>query len=366
MHRPSYSGLPGAGRARGPLRKAVTTAVIALALSAATPAAASFLLTSPSPDAVPVDAPWAPVVVIPGRVPCGRDRVKVEVVRPAEPGARPAVLVLHGARPARALEHYREEARTLAAAGYTAILVHYYDRGRPGRGDRAAWRRTVSAVAAWAAGRDDVDGGRIGVVGYSLGAFLALAEAPRDPRIRAVVAYYGGATPGELDAAPFNRPPTLLLHGTADRVVPVRRATEAAALLRTRGWPVRLVVYRGAGHGFGLNDRGGADRRAAADARARTLAFLDRTLREGPEPSPGPVTLPPAEGAGALPAVPGTVRLASLPPGGDGFVLLDPAPSDLAAPRAGPARRPGSRHTGERRAAAAPPAGTSARGEPAP
>ncbi|MGC8764129.1 MAG: dienelactone hydrolase family protein [Acidobacteriota bacterium] len=209
------------------------------------------------------------------RIPCGRDRVAVDVFRPALPGKRPAVILLHGTHgPGRAEKYYTQNAEELARSGYVALFLRYYDRGRKGRGNRAQWTETIEAALTYAASLPDVDGDRLALLGFSQGAFLALNDAPSDPRVRAVVAYYGGLSPGFVVPAKSAMPPTLLLHGTADRIVPVRRSLQTLAWLREEGRPADLVVYPGAGHGFCLNSRGGADRFATEDSWRRTLEFL--------------------------------------------------------------------------------------------
>ena len=55
------------------------------------------------------------------------------------------------------------------------------------------------------------------------------------------------------DASPVTHihpaaPPFLLLHGTADRLVPVLQSTGFAAALREAGVPVQLELIAGAGH----------------------------------------------------------------------------------------------------------------------
>lgn len=209
------------------------------------------------------------------RIPCGRDRVAVDIFRPALPGRRPAVILLHGTHgPGRAEKYYIQNAEELARRGYVALFLRYYDRGRKGRGNRAQWTETIEAALTYAASLPDVDGDRLALLGFSQGAFLALNDAPSDPRVRAVVAYYGGLSPGFVAPAKSAMPPTLLLHGTADRIVPVRRSLQTLAWLREEGRPADLVVYPGAGHGFCLNSRGGADRFATEDSWRRTLEFL--------------------------------------------------------------------------------------------
>jgi dienelactone hydrolase len=220
-----------------------------------------------------------PVLVWQDRFPSGKDKVAAEIFQPAGRGSFPVVVLLHGAGPRKAEKHYQHLAQNLAENGYLAVYVHYYDRGRRGRGSRSQWGLAVSDALTFASRLESADSQRIAVVGYSLGAFLALNRAPQDARVRAVVAYYGGISHGDAPENARAMPPTLLFHGTADRVVPVRRSLETVAALRKEGRPVDLVVYPGARHGFCLNSREGVDGRAADDSWARTLTFLDYQLR---------------------------------------------------------------------------------------
>lgn len=224
------------------------------------------------------------------RFPSGRDRVAVDIFHPPGNGNYPVVLLFHGAHPKRAEKHYLRMAEDLAEKGYMSLYVRYYERGRKGRGSRSQWSATVNDAVTFAAGLDGADPERVAVVGYSLGAFLTLGRAPLDERIRAVVAYYGGISVNEPERIGRSMPPTLLLHGTNDRIVPVRRSVDAFEAIRKEGREVDLVVYPGVRHGFCLNGRGGPDGRAAQDAWSRTLAFLDFQLRR-PEPPEPPLSL---------------------------------------------------------------------------
>jgi carboxymethylenebutenolidase len=93
------------------------------------------------------------------------------------------------------------------------------------------------------------------------------------------VAFYGGVSPWRIQGVESEMPPTLLVHGSADRIVPVWRSVEAAEFLRTAGCEADVVVYPRVRHGFGLNSRGGIDRAAARDAWERAVAFLECQLR---------------------------------------------------------------------------------------
>lgn len=278
------------------------------------------------------------------RFPSGSDRVLADVFTPAGAGPHPVVALLHGAHPRRSEKYYMSLGEELARHGFLTLFVRVYERGRQGRGSRADWRRSISDALTFATSLPAADPDRMGVLGFSLGAFLALEQAPRDPRIRAAVAFYGGLSRGLVDLSLDAMPPVLLLHGTADRVVPARRSVEVAEKLRQAGREADLIVYPAARHGFCLNGRGGVDRGVAGDAWSRAVAFLDRRLLlPAAEPSlpaptdPGASWLGPAEGAVAVLVNPSAdeVRQVSAPAAGG-----KPAKRRSAAP-AGDGPSPG-------------------------
>lgn len=209
----------------------------------------------------------------------GRDKVLVDIFRPRAAGRYPAVILLHGADPHLGEKHYYEMSEDLARHGYVCLFVRYYDRGRRGRGSRADWTRTIGDALTFACTLPDVDESRLALLGYSLGAFLSLTYAPTDPRVQAVVAYYGGVSPGDMPNAMESMPPTLLLHGTYDRTVPVRRSIDAFQQLRLKAKPVDVVIYPKVGHGFTLHTRGGWDEAVGEDSWERTISFLDFHLK---------------------------------------------------------------------------------------
>jgi dipeptidyl aminopeptidase/acylaminoacyl peptidase len=65
-------------------------------------------------------------------------------------------------------------------------------------------------------------------------------------------------------------PPTLLLHGTADRVVPFARVQSLHRQMSAAGAPVQMVTFPGAGHSFRPADLQRAHETAAD--------FLERAL----------------------------------------------------------------------------------------
>ncbi len=206
---------------------------------------------------------------------------------PDGPGAHPAVILLHGAVPRGAGNAaFAAMCHALAADGYYTMFVEYYSQAGPARpgdppaagryfapwvnGNFAAWMREVADAVSVLGDDPAVERSRIAVIGYSLGAFLAVATgATEGGRLAAVVEYYGGMPVGYARLA-ANMPPTLILHGADDHVVPVRYAHMLDTILTRRQRPHEIKIYPGLGHGFGIMPRG--------DSWQTTLDFLRRYL----------------------------------------------------------------------------------------
>jgi carboxymethylenebutenolidase len=206
----------------------------------------------------------------------GGKTIAVETFQGSGSSPHPTLVMLHGADGLGYNSQYREAARTVAAAGYQVHLVHYLDRTGEKRASFSTlfqnfmpWMSTVQDALTFTANHPGADPGRIGIVGISLGAALGLAVSSTDSRVKALVNYFGPLPQGAI--APTSRlPPTLVLHGSADPIVPVANAYAVEALLRQQNVPHEVKVYPGQGHGF----RGAAEE----DATRRALAFLQRHL----------------------------------------------------------------------------------------
>jgi carboxymethylenebutenolidase len=200
--------------------------------------------------------------------------ITVEQFLPKAPGRYPAILALHGSGGIR--EGWAEQpARLMAGRGYSVFVVHYFERtgtvwADPGttRANFPDWMKTVGDAITFASQHASVEAKRIGLLGFSLGAYLALSVASVEARVKVVVEFFGGL-PEELYG--FTRmPPVLILHGEEDHVVPVGEATRLKLLLERTSTPYEIKIYPGAGHGFsGLQ---------LFDAGQRTIQFLKRYL----------------------------------------------------------------------------------------
>jgi acetyl esterase/lipase len=209
---------------------------------------------------------------------------------PAAPGpARPLVVVVHGGfwRHGYDRTHTGPLAADLAARGWPVAQLEYRRTGRPG----GTWSDTLHDVAAGIAAVPELAGaagiappGPPLLLGHSAGGHLALwyaAEAPSSLRgvvalapvadlaeayrldldAGAVAALLGGGPEQVPDryarADPSRRVPTgartVILHGSADRQVPVEISRSYAARAAAAGDDVRLVELTDCEH-FGLID----------------------------------------------------------------------------------------------------------------
>ena len=206
----------------------------------------------------------------------GETPVTVECFAPAANGRFPAVFLLHGSG---GLEQatgdvFREIARGLAAQGYVVLIPHYFDRtrhivGRPfSSDDLTLYLQTIHDGIEFAVKSDSVDPERIGLVGYSMGAYLAFYRSARDPRIKAIVSC-SGSLPVESKA---KFPPVLVLQGSKDKGSPAERLKAFQEKMKTNDTPCPAHIYRGLGHNFEVS--------TWDDASRRTAVFFDRYLKK--------------------------------------------------------------------------------------
>src|SRR5262249_54656997 len=128
-----------------------------------------------------------------------------------------------------------------------------------------------------------VNSQRIGIVGMSLGSFtgLLVASEPRN-KVSAVVSISGGLPACKKQCATA-LPPTLILHGDADPMVPVQMAKDLYSALPQpqceRGIH-ELHIYKGGGHMFMDARTGKIQLLYAFDAQTRGASFLKKHLHE--------------------------------------------------------------------------------------
>ena len=110
------------------------------------------------------------------------------------------------------------------------------------------WIATVRDAVAYVRTLPNVDADRVGIAGFSLGGYLALASAPQcNPPVRAVVEMFGGV-PEEKARNLGRMPPTLIVHGRVDDIVSVSEAFKAAGLILAQKQRVEIQIHENVGH----------------------------------------------------------------------------------------------------------------------
>lgn len=183
-------------------------------------------------------------------------------------GRRPGVILLHGMHGFEPkLPAYERYANALTAEGIDAYLVVFYSeidsqflKASSSKADQEAydtqrydaWTKRVSSALTTIL-QGDYNSDRIGLLGFSLGGFVASATAARDSRVSALGVLYGGM-PHKIVPEVKRMPPMIELHGDADRDVPLATGQALVTLAKAVGAPAEQITYPGKGHGFDLAD----------------------------------------------------------------------------------------------------------------
>ncbi|MFH1738091.1 MAG: alpha-L-fucosidase [bacterium] len=122
---------------------------------------------------------------------------------------------------------------------------------------------------------------------------IPLSQKLADQDDPVVIRFLGGPLSEKTEAArrasPISYvradlPPTLIVHGTADKRVNMSQSIAMANALKDAGAPYELIQVKDGEHGMGIVRR--------EDIFARVLAFFDETLKEGSEDASGQTASP--------------------------------------------------------------------------
>jgi len=218
--------------------------------------------------------------------PSGKETISGFLAVPDKPGQYPALIVIHewwGLN-----DWVKEQTEKLAAQGYVALAVDLYRgkvatdpseahelmRGLPQ--DRAI--RDLQAAFTYLGTRKDVQPVRIGSIGWCMGGGLSLQLAIHQPRLAACVVNYGSLPTDPNDIQQIGAP-LLGNFGAEDRGITPADVNAFEKTMKGLNRRVDFKIYDGAGHAFeNPNNTTGYRPEAAADAWARTLAFLHKAL----------------------------------------------------------------------------------------
>lgn len=221
------------------------------------------------------------------RMPTASGEVLVEGFGDCANATCPAVLILSGSKGFGALA-YDDLGHTFQAAGLNAYLVHVLssadiDAIATAGSARAriayyaqrlsTWTSVVRDVAARLEGQPR-HGGKVGIVGISLGAQVASVVSVGRGDIDALVLVDGGF-PNGYSQPVRSLPPLHLIWGSADQTFPLSVGRELQRMAKQLGGPVTLDVYEGGAHDFFLRSEtrySGVAHRSAADFLASYLS----------------------------------------------------------------------------------------------
>ena len=186
------------------------------------------------------------------------------------------------------VEHIREVCERLARAGFVALAPDLYrgettsDPDRAGRLmmgleiPRAA--RDLDAAVQALQSQPEVDGARVGAIGFCMGGQLALFAATRNAKIGAVVDCYGVHPSVKPDFAGLDAA-VLGVFAERDAFVPPAAVAQLEAALHAAGKRAHFTIHPGVDHAF-LNDTRPDvyDANAAARAWSEITAFLRAEL----------------------------------------------------------------------------------------
>ena len=201
----------------------------------------------------------------------GTERVPGALLLPAATEPAPGVLLLHGfSSNKERMSH--SVGRALQQRGVASLALDLPFHGeRDGARGEIPYRNPLALVAAWTtavresraaiewlAAQPEIDRGRLGVVGYSLGGYLALMTASEEPLVRVVALAAAGDLPDTTPYAALVRRavdplravralrgrPLLLVNGRRDTTT---RPAQAERLFAYAEEPKRLSWYEG-GH----------------------------------------------------------------------------------------------------------------------
>ena len=204
-----------------------------------------------------------------------------------EGGAGPGILVLHAWW--GLTDHVRHVCDQLASEGYVALAPDLFDgqrrhrdRRRPRRGSRTptptSWPTSPGRASPPCASMAHTPDGPVGLLGWSMGASMALWLAARVPDdVAATAVYYGGQDIDMEDA----RCAFLGHYAETDPYVDEDGLVLLESELHLDGLEVEFHRYPGTSHWFAEPDRPEHDHDAAALAWDRTLDFFESYLPPG-------------------------------------------------------------------------------------
>ena len=200
--------------------------------------------------------------------------------------------------------HIRDVTERVAAEGYVAIAPNFFFRSAPdlelgydeaGMNEGIANMMKLQAdqmiadaqgTLTYLRGRADVDGSKIGVMGFCIGGHMTYLTAC-ETDVAAAASFYGGGIsapegPGGA-ASTVSRTsgiscPIVCLYGAKDAHIPLDQVDQVRSALNAAGTQAEVIVYDDADHGFFCDQRESYHKASADDAWTRVKALFQSAL----------------------------------------------------------------------------------------
>jgi dienelactone hydrolase len=168
----------------------------------------------------------------------------------------PLLILLHGVSGPGPF--YAQQAEFFAHHGFRVVLPHYLEASHGSAATDEHYEAWVAAVrnVMSAEGRPLPTV----IVGYSLGASIALALGSQGDGPDAIAEFYG-SLPDRYFRDLRGMPPLLILHGERDTNIPVSNAIQLAKLCSAAQFTCDAHIYPSEGHGFTSENLQDADQR---------------------------------------------------------------------------------------------------------
>ncbi len=219
--------------------------------------------------------------------PTGSARRDAYLARPEGAGPFPGVVIIHEVYGLN--ENIKDIARRFANEGYAALAVDLFSNqnravcmarfigGMMLNSLDHSGIRDLKAALTFLTEQPDVDGERLGAVGYCLGGSFAIAWACTDNRLKAIAPYYAN-NPRPLEAVE-RLCPVVGSYPTGDFTTKPGETLDVE--LDRYNIPHDIKIYPGAKHSFFNDQRGNYNEAAAADSWQRVLAFFKEHIKTG-------------------------------------------------------------------------------------
>jgi len=215
---------------------------------------------------------------------------------PASGTPVPGIVVVHGQS---GLENFiKETTQMLALQGYAAVAPNLYHRDGPECKDDGPTRRArlqdktvindINAAIAFLKNHRQVDGGKLGIVGFCMGGRLVYLMSAANKDLKAGVMFYGGSTmqawgdgPSPFDRTREINCPIQGHFGAEDQNPSPEDMRKLDAELARWGKVHEFHSYAGAAHAFANSGSNNYRPHAAALSWPKATEFFSRHLVGG-------------------------------------------------------------------------------------